>query len=219
MISAIMQPYFFPHLAYFQLMNEVDMFVMLDDVQYMRHHWINRNRIRKPGGDWQYIIVPVKKHPVKTAIKDVLIDDSRPWARRIYGQLECYKHAPFFEEAMSVVAETLGSSYASIGDLNFLAASALLRTLGIRTSLLLSSEYEFDYSGVKDAGDWALHVCEQLRADEYINPINGKDLFDPKKFEASGIKLSFFEGEPGLSIIDTLMEHGVAGTKGLLCSR
>lgn len=56
----IMQPYFFPYIGYFSLMKQVDEFILLDDVQFIRHGWIERNRILKPSGGWQYIAIPLK---------------------------------------------------------------------------------------------------------------------------------------------------------------
>ena len=71
----IMQPYFFPYLGYFDLIHSVDKWVVFDTPQYIRHGWVNRNRILHPESDWQYIIVPLKKHPRNTPIKEIEIAD------------------------------------------------------------------------------------------------------------------------------------------------
>ena len=68
---AIMQPYFFPYIGYWKLIHAVDRFVTFDDAQYIRHGWVNRNRILKPGGGWQYIVVPLTKHSLTESIKNV----------------------------------------------------------------------------------------------------------------------------------------------------
>ena len=73
---AIMQPYFFPYLGYFQLINEVDLFILFDIPQFIRHGWIERNNILKPNGEKLYIKVPLKKHHRNTAIKDVFINST-----------------------------------------------------------------------------------------------------------------------------------------------
>ena len=89
--------------------------------------------------------------------------------------------------------------------------------IGIGFKVEVSSAMGFDYTNVSDAGEWALRISEQLGAQQYINPPGGVELFDPAKFEKSGIKLSFIHPqlkeysqrrgafEPGLSIIDILM--------------
>ena len=99
--------------------------------------------------------------------------------------------------------------------------------LEIPTQILISSEEDFNYEGVQDAGDWALRISEQMKAHEYINPIGGVNIFDPSKFRASSIKLSFLKSdditykqgdafEPWLSIIDILMFNGRVSTENLL---
>ena len=75
----IMQPYFFPYLGYFDLINYSNRWIIFDTVQYIRHGWINRNRILKPGEDWQYISVPLVKHQREILIKDVEISANQDW--------------------------------------------------------------------------------------------------------------------------------------------
>jgi hypothetical protein len=230
MIVAIMQPYFFPYLGYWQLIQAVDSFILFDDAQYMRHGWINRNRILKPGLGWQYIIAPLEKHHRQAVISDVQVKRGTEWKDRILRQLEHYKKkSSYFDETMDIVNKAL---YAAGDDLRVSAINmGIIRTicvhLSIDTRISLSSEYKFDYSQVSDPGEWALHMCLQTKADEYVNPISGSSLFDPSKFSAAGIRLSFLESmthaysqkrphESGLSVIDSLMFNGVEGTRMLL---
>jgi hypothetical protein len=88
---AIMQPYFFPYIGYWQLIHAVDRFVLFDDAQYIRHGWVNRNRILKPGGGWQYILVPLKKHALTESIKNVQVNPDGKWHELIVRQLAHYK--------------------------------------------------------------------------------------------------------------------------------
>ncbi len=76
---AVMQPYFFPYLGYFALIKKSDHFVIFDTPQFIRHGWIERNRILKPVEGWQYIKVPLVKHSRETAIKDIVIRNSENW--------------------------------------------------------------------------------------------------------------------------------------------
>lgn len=226
---AIMQPYFFPYIGYWQLIHAADCFVLFDDVQYIRHGWINRNRILKPGGGWQYILVPLKKHNGREVIKNVLVHPDAKWKDLILAQLTHYKKkARYFTETYQLVREALfGADEQGIAALNMSIVKTLCSALGMKKDILMSSAQQYDYANVADAGEWALRIAEQMGAAEYINPIAGMDLFSREEFLARGITLSFLKpkevvyaqpGEfiPALSIIDVLMFNGVERTKGLL---
>lgn len=227
---AIMQPYFFPYIGYWQLIQAADCFVAFDDAQYIRHGWVNRNRILKPGGGWQYIIVPLKKHGLTDKIKDVHAHADKAWKERIIAQLAHYKKkARYFDETMQILEDILfGNDAQGIATINVNAIKTLSTCLGNDKEIVLSSTRHFDYANVGDAGEWALRISEQMGADEYINPIAGADLFSRDKFASSNIRLSFLKPEDivysqrnssfesALSIIDVLMFNGVEGTKALL---
>jgi len=226
---AIIQPYFFPYLGYFQLIKSVDRFILFDDVQYIRHGWINRNRILKPGDGWQYILAPLQKHKQKDLIKDIQIKTGNEWRERILRQLEHYrKKAPFYHESIKLIKECLGSTETNITRFNAFCLNLVCQRMEIPFEVEISSEMNFNYSNVKDAGEWALRICEQLNAKEYINPPGGKELFDRPKFDAANIKLTFLKPslssynqrtrvfEPGLSIIDTLLYNGPDVTRRMI---
>src|ERR1700690_3139616 len=97
----IMQPYFFPYLGYFHLLHNVDLFIVYDNVQFIKQGWINRNRILHPDrSGWQYFYAPVDRasfhSSFQTPILDVRISDSKPWKQHILGQLDHYKKAARF---------------------------------------------------------------------------------------------------------------------------
>ena len=226
---AIMQPYFFPYIGYWQLIHAADKFVLFDDAQYMRHGWVNRNRILKPNGGWQYITVPLKKHSVTELIKNVQVQPQDEWSKLIIRQIAHYKKkAQYFDETNELIKNILQNQVGlSIAKINFYSIKEICKHLDMNKEIILSSDRNFDYSNVGDAGDWALRISEQLKASEYINPAAGNELFNEDKFLSSHIKLSFLksqvtaysqrrEFEPALSIIDVLMFNGIEGTKRLL---
>src|ERR1700750_1615028 len=94
---ALMQPYFFPYLGYYQLVKSVDEFVIFDQAQYVRRTWMNRNRILNNHKEFSFLIVPVTKAPRETKIKDIKIDYESNWKERIFDQLRCYKKAPNYQ--------------------------------------------------------------------------------------------------------------------------
>ena len=213
-----MQPYFFPYLGYFDVINCVDKWIVFDTVQYIRHGWINRNRILHPKESWQHIVVPIKKHSSRSAIKDVKIANEQNWRARILGQLEHYrKRAPYFSETMVFVEDCLALDTASISQLNAAILDKICAWLGIRFDYALFSEMNLELGPVEEPQDWALRSAEAMGATEYINPLGGVHLFDKQKFRDSNIKLTFrnlppfeyscrgYEFVPNLSIIDLLM--------------
>lgn len=230
---AIMQPYFFPYIGYWQLIHEADIFILLDDVQFIRHGWLNRNRILKHGGGWQYITVPLRKYSKNELIKNIQIHNERDWKTQIMRQLAHYgfnkkNKANYYND----IIELLKIIFSKIQndrliDINTIIVKEICGFLNISTQVLIASQQGFDYTTVNDAGEWALRISEQMNAHEYINPIGGVDIFDPKKFLKSDIKLSFLKSnnisytqgeifEPWLSIIDVLMFNGKSNTQNIL---
>ncbi len=230
---AIMQPYFLPYLGYWQLINAADVFILFDDVQFIRHGWINRNRVLKPNEGWQYLLVPLQKHPRTALIKEVHAHPESDWKGKILRQLEHYSYghktrAPYYEEVRELLMGIFSSmTTTSMVQINAHLMRGLCAFLDIQTQLKISSECGFDYGQVTGAGEWALKISQQMKALQYINPIAGRHLFAAEKFRDSGIELVFLESrmcaydqrrifEPGLSLIDILMFTGREETKKML---
>ena len=214
----IMQPYFFPYIGYFDLINSVDKWIVFDTAQYIRHGWINRNRILHPQDGWQYIIVPLKKHSRSISIKDVEINNNQDWKQRIIGQLQHYKkNAPYFKNTLALLDECLASEEKYISRLNVLILEKTCALLDIRFDYSYFSEMDLKLDSIEKPGDWALRISQALGAVEYVNPPGGVDIFDRKRFTNSGIKLTIrtlptfeyscygYDFIPNLSIVDILM--------------
>jgi len=230
MKAAIMQPYFYPYIGYFQLIHAADRFILFDDVQYIRHGWINRNRILKPGGEgFQYIIMPLAAHTRDTLIKEIQPADADKNKDKILRQLEHYKKtAPCYKAVRALIGDCFSMHQDTIGKMNGHYLKATCDYIGLDFKVELSSQMNFDYSRVKDAGEWALRICEQLQVKTYINPAGGMELFENSKFEESNIQLQFLQSglkpysqrrehfEPGLSIIDVMMFNEPAAIKDLI---
>lgn len=213
----IMQPYFFPYLGYFDLINCTDFWIVFDGVQYIRHGWINRNRILHPVEGWSYIIVPVS-FSRETIIKDVSVAQDGKWKKRILGQLGHYKKAaPYYRSVINLVEECLEIDASFISQLNVSVLEKLCNYIGIRFDYSFFSTMDLDLGAIERPGDWALNISHALDANEYINPPGGEDLFDRKKFSEYDIKLTIrnfppfvyecpgYQFIPNLSILDVLM--------------
>jgi hypothetical protein len=113
------QPYFFPYIGYFSLISECDMFVLFDTSQYVRHSWMNRNRIAGLSDGWEYITVPVRKHDRATPTRDVRISDQYDWRGVVKRQLERYRrHAPHYRETIDLVSSVLAEGSDRLARLN-----------------------------------------------------------------------------------------------------
>lgn len=224
-----MQPYFFPYLGYFDLINYSNRWIIFDTVQYIRHGWINRNRILKPSGDWQYVSVPLQKHRREILIKDVEISANRDWKTRLAAQLQHYKKkAPYFCETYQLVEECLAVEERSISRLNAAILEKVCRHLGIQFEYEHLSRMKLELEPVKEPGEWALRISDKLGAKEYVNPSGAAAIFDASKFNELGIKLTIrrlpaleyecqgYDFIPHLSIIDVLMWNSPDKVKAYL---
>ena len=215
----IMQPYFFPYIGYISLIKNTDEFILFDTVQFIKHGWIERNRILKPGGEWQYIAVPLVKHSIDTKIMDIKIRNNEDWKNKIISQLSDYKkRAPYYNETMEVVREALNIETDNITILNKHILEVVCKYLGFNPIIKIFSEMDLQIEEATAPDEWALNICKALgNVDEYWNPPGGIEFFDKSKYDKAGIKLLFQSVnivpyvqrigyfEPGLSIIDVMM--------------
>ena len=214
----IMQPYFLPHLGYFDLIYNSDKWIVFDSVQYIRKGWMNRNRILHPGKKWQYISVPIQKAHRETAIYNIKIKTDAKWQDKIFAQLTHYKKkAPFYSEVTALLEECFSYEGDSLSGLNKHSLQVVCDYLGISFSPKVFSEMGLEFGKVSGPGDWALRISEALGADVYVNPPGGVDIFDPVAFERRGIEFVFRDITPleydcspytfvsRLSIVDVLM--------------
>ena len=215
---AIMQPYFFPYIGYFSLIKNVDLFILFDTPQFIRHGWIERNQILKADGEPIYIKVHLKKHSREATIDKVLINNGECWREKIFAQLIPYKkNAPNYWKVINLVKEILEFETESIVALNHYALVKTCAYLGIETPIRVWSEMGLAIEEVNAPDEWALNICKSLNANEYYNPIGGMSFFDRSKYTRAGIDIKFLEAEsisynqytntftPFLSVIDMLM--------------
>ncbi|MBN2310965.1 MAG: WbqC family protein [Candidatus Hydrogenedentes bacterium] len=215
----IMQPYFFPYVGYFDLMNCVDEWVVFDTAQYMRRHWVNRNRILHPSAGWQYITAPVRKHHRDTAIRDILVQEGAAWKGVVLRQLDHYKKTARrrFDGTRQFVEACLDTDEPSLSALNTRILEMVCERLGIACRFSIFSEMDLPLGPVEGPGDWALRIAEAMGAEEYVNAPGGEGLFDEAAFARAGIRLIIrhlppfeyacpgYEFVPNLSIVDALM--------------
>ena len=220
MILGVMQPYFFPYLEHFRLIAACDQWVIFDSAAYRRKTWMSRNRIINRDTGWSYISVPVVRRATQGAVATAILSDT-DWTVAVTNRLKVYAHeAPFYEETCAMVHEVLTPEHITLADLNTWGLRVCCRHLGIETPIERLSDMALDLPKRAGAGEWGLLIARALGADEYRNPSGGQSLFDPERFEAAGVRLSFHEHRPvlyatgsftpvpDLSIVDPLMWCG-----------
>lgn len=208
----IMQPYFFPYIGYFQLINYVDTYVVYDDVNYIKGGWVNRNNILLNGKKHMVTLNLHKASPNKR-INQIEIGKNQNKAIKTIQQ--SYPRTPFFKEVYPIIEAVLHLKQTNLALLLFESIVKIAHYLDCDTKFLLSSE--IPKNNESKGQDKVLHICEILGANQYINAIGGMELYSQKQFEKKSIQLNFlktghieykqFQNEfiPNLSIIDVLM--------------
>jgi hypothetical protein len=213
-----MQPYFVPYLGYFQLIANSDLFVVYDRIKYTKKGWINRNRILRNGKD-VYISLPIKGAPDDLHIVERYItDDFNP--QKLSAQIEgAYRKAPFYSDTKPLIDEILYFQNHNLFEFTTNSIKRICAHLRINTPICTSSNIS-DNENLKSQ-EKVIALCQSIRADIYINPIGGIELYDKDLFRDKGIDLRFmrsipflyeqFENQfiPSLSIIDVMMFNSI----------
>ncbi len=225
MKAAIMQPYFFPYIGYFQLINAVDKFVFLDDVNFINRGWINRNRILVNGQPHTFT-VSLKDASQNKLINETGIADDGSGNKILKTVEHAYKKAPHFEAVYDVLKPIFFSAVNDIATLAKKSIHAVCAFLNIDTTIIESSS-AFNNKNLHGE-ERIIDINKQLQATDYINAIGGAELYSKENFVNNGINLhllktaqitySQFNNEfvSYLSIIDTLMFNSIDEIKLLL---
>lgn len=214
---AVLQPSFIPWLGYFDQIARTDAFVFLDDVQYTRRDWRNRNRIRTPSG-WMWLTIPViSRGRFNQSLLETRIDNSVDWRGKHLRALQHnYSRAPFFDEVFPTLEAVYKSEATLLVDFCLATMTVVNQMLDIDTLTCRSSELATE--GLK--GDKILSLCKILKADCYLTGDLARDYLDANEFEQKGIALNYQnyvhpeyrQIHPGfqshMSIVDLLFNEG-----------
>jgi len=211
---AIMQPYLFPYIGYFQLIYAVDKFVVLDDVNFINRGWINRNKILVNGKEHLFSI-PIKKVSQNKLILECVLSDEL-WQKKFLKTIEMnYKKAPFFTEVFQLISNIVNSQEKNLSLFIFHHIKRIFEFLNLEICIIPSSSV-YETIGLK-AQEKIINICIKEKATHYINPIGGTELYDKKRFTQENIQLNFLKTNDiiysqnsnnfigCLSIIDVLM--------------
>ncbi len=217
MMISIQQPEYFPWLGYFNKMLSVDKVVFLDNVQFKKRYFENRNKIRTHQG-WAWIVTPVlTKGRFKQNIMDVEIDNSQAWQKRIINTLTLnYKKTPFWKEGGEELCELINKPYARLVEFNLSIILFLMDKFNIEKDYCLASSLDTKYSG----SNLILEICRKVNADKYLSGRDGRNYLNENDFTADGIELVYQDFDhpvypqlhrefiSNMSMIDLYFNHG-----------
>lgn len=211
---AVMQPYLFPYIGYFELVSKVDKFVFLDDVNFIKKGWINRNRL-VVGGNPIFFTCPLQSVSQNKKISETQISQSENWSEKFKKTLyNSYGKATFFNDVYPIIERIVDNSKKSISLLAADSVIAISEYLNLNTKFTFSSNLKNSHlKGVERI----LNICEHESATTYFNLPGGESLYSSDHFSKRGIVINFIAPNifeypqftnsfiPAMSIIDVLM--------------
>ncbi|MFZ1803395.1 MAG: WbqC family protein [Nitrospira sp.] len=211
----IHQPQFLPWLGYLDKIDQADLFIMLDTVQFKKNEWQNRNRIRTAKG-WQWLTVPVLQH-FGQRIDEVLMNQTVTWKAQHLRALDMhYARAPYRNRYLAQLREIYSAPWNKLSDLNKATVQWLLEAFGITTLVHHAS----DYAARDEPTDRLIDLCQVVGATEYLAGPGAEHYMDKPRFESSGVRLDiqvfqhpiyrqvYEPFEPNLSALDLLLMEG-----------
>ncbi|EKV26040.1 hypothetical protein C882_3327 [Caenispirillum salinarum AK4] len=230
MILSTIQPSFLPWLGYLEQAARADLFVYLDDVQYTKQDWRNRNRFKTPEGRVEFLTVPVTfSDRDRTLIRDVPIARQPGWQRKLLNRLESwYRKAPAFDAVFPAVRDILSADHARLIDLDVALTTYLFDAMGIDTPTAFASEVP-DKS--PDKNRKLIDICHHFGADVLYDGAAAAAFIDTELFRSEGITVIFQDYRPApypqvgggdfvshLSALDALFNCGDGSRDVLLAS-
>lgn len=222
----IMQPYFWPYLGYFQLINLVDKFIIYDNIQYTKKGWINRNRYLC-NGNAKYFTVPLEKDSDYFDVRERKVSENFD-KEKVENQIkQAYIKAPYFEDVFPLFCSCVEYENDNLFEYIYYSVKRIVEYLEIETELVVSSTIGINHE--LKSKDKVIALCKEIGGTKYINPSGGVKLYDKIEFQKEGIELNFirmketmvydqFQKEfvPFLSILDVLMFNSLSDVKNML---
>ena len=191
MIAGIIQSNFVPWRGYFDIIDDVDLFIYNDDLQYTKGDWRNRNKIKTSSGS-RWVTVPVKYRDHTQLICETHIDYSTRWVEKMKNLIgENYRKSPFFQPFFDEFSVIIEKGYETISQLNINMNQWIMDKLNINTPIKLSSQY----SPVGTKTDRVLDIVKKAGAHEYLSGPAGRGYIETDKFKKSR-HLTFIQGIP-----------------------
>jgi len=218
MIVSIHQPNFLPWLGYFYKIAQSDIFVLLDDVQYTKNSFINRNRIKTPQGE-QWLTLPVKQSgSFGQLIIECEIQQKELAVKKVLNSIKMnYSKSLYYHQYIEAIEKILNTNTHSLSEINIQLILWLCDVLNIHTKIIRSST--LNISG-KESTERLVEICKILNADTYLSGKGGVKYQEEVLFDKENIQLKISSFTPpvyhqlwgefigGLSIVDILLNCG-----------
>jgi hypothetical protein len=220
-----MQPYAFPYIGYFCLIEESDVFVFYDDVNYKKRGWINRNRILINGSPHSFTI-PLSKASQNKFICNIQTHSLEEFKCKFLKQVKrTYRRSPFFEAGYTYVSDVFSAESESISDVAIRSIEQFYEMIGSNKKFVRSSAC-FPHTRGMSRPDRLIEITKLLHSNSYVNSIGGTQLYWKDYFANKGVNLSFVRPKlksykqvgtrdfiAGLSIIDVVMNNDIENIK------
>ena len=210
MRTVVLQSNYLPWKGYFDLIQNADVFVFYDEVQYTKNDWRNRNRICSKNGV-QWLTIPISRDAVKLKISEVRLPEARWQEVHFQTLLHSYKPARFFRQIEPLLYDFYKARiWMRLSELNRHCTESIARLLGISTRFLNSKEFNLD----GDRVGRLVSLLRQIGATEYLSGPSARDYLAGSEglFDQAGIRLSFksYEGYPEYPQLHAPFEHAVS---------
>lgn len=228
-IAVITQPTYLPWLGYFEQIARADVFVFLDNVQYVKRSWMVRNRFLDEQATVTWLTVPIKACPQKTIINDVAIsgDEVLFWQKHLQFIAHNYRKAPYFDITYEMLEKLFAAQYSRLAELNIDGIKMIAKLLNLTPVILRASELKVP--GKKT--ELLANICKEVGCGHYYSAYGSKGYMDEEieYFDRLGISVEYQEWVPPaykqintkefishLSVIDVIMNIGFIGAQKLI---
>ena len=225
----IHQPDFLSYLGFFHRLLHADLYIVLDDVQFVKgtsQSWMNRDKIKTSNGK-QWITVNVKKSPSRTNIDKILLSDTVNWRNQnLEIMKQNYKKSDYFKEVFQHIEELYNKNFDKLSDFNLASIEMLNKLFDIKIDIVFSSNLK----STTTKNERLVELLKQVNATHYLSGIGAKDYHSDKPFEKENIEVIWqdfkhpvypqLHGEfiPYLSSIDLLFNCGIKKSREIIRS-
>jgi len=221
----IHQPDFLPYLGFFHRLLSADLYIVFDNVQFLRRGWHHRDKIKTINGE-KWLTVGIKKAPQNTKIHDIYLAKDNWKTKHLEMIKNSYKKAAYYQEIYPYIQELYSKEFDKMVDFNMASIQMLMKMFDIHINIELASKHSFSST----ANELLVDLLKVVNATEYLSGIGAKDYFDNKPFDEADIKVIWQNFEhpvypqlhgnfiPYLSSIDLLFNCGIDKSRKILRS-
>ena len=222
----IHQPDFMPYLGFFHRLLYADLFVILDDVQFLKSGWHHRDQIKVPYGSKKiWITLSTMKAPTNTNINQIILSMDDKAKRKLLNQIiENYRKSDFFKEIEPLVTKMIMNKEKNLSLYNIDIIKELIYIFDIDINIIIASSLYHEGKG----NDMNVDILKKVNATHYLSGIGAKNYHDDEPFERTNIKVIWQDFQhpiytqlhgdfiPYLSSIDLLFNCGIKKSREIL---